>query len=252
MAETIVWPVKTRDLQNHHIDSTAWDRFRFRDNDIIIGTYAKSGTTWMQQIVSQLIFERAEGIDIPKLSPWIDFRLVPDHVRQALEQQTHRRFLKTHLPVDALVFSHRAKYIYIGRDGRDAARSFFNHYSNLSEERRAAMIGPGLVGPPLPPCPPTALEFYRTWVAENGKPLWPYWDSIRSWWAIRHLPNVKFIHFNLLKADLAGSIAAVAAFLDFRLSPQSLALNREPLHLRLPEAPRNTCCAEWWRPLQGR
>ncbi len=26
---------------------------------------------------------------------------------------------KTHLPVDALVFSPEAKYLYIGRDGRD-------------------------------------------------------------------------------------------------------------------------------------
>ena len=59
----------------------------------------------MQQIVSQLIFDGAEGINVPKLSPWVDFRLVPIEVRQAVDQQTHRRFLKTHLPVDALVFS---------------------------------------------------------------------------------------------------------------------------------------------------
>ena len=223
MADSIAWPVKTRDLQNHHIDSTAWDSFKFRDGDVIISTYAKSGTTWMQQIVSQLIFAGAEGIDVPKLSPWVDFRLIPDEVRKAVDQQAHRRFLKTHLPVDALVFSPRAKYIYIGRDGRDAAWSFFNHYSNLSEERRVIMNGPGLVGPPLPTCPPTALEFYRTWVAENGKPIWPYWDNIRSWWTIRHLPNVKFIHFNQLKTDLTGSIAGIAAFLNFKLSPESLA-----------------------------
>ena len=50
------WPVKTRDIHNHHFDSTAWDGFRFRDDDIIIGTYGKSGTTSVPQIVSQLIF----------------------------------------------------------------------------------------------------------------------------------------------------------------------------------------------------
>ena len=223
MTETGAWPVKTRDLQNHHFDSTIWDSFKFHADDIVIATYAKSGTTWMQQIVAQLIFGGAENIHVHELSPWVDLRIIPPEMIAGLDNQTHRRFVKTHLPVDALVFSPKAKYIYIGRDGRDAAWSFFNHYSNLSEERRAAMNGPGLVGDPLPQCPPTALEFFRTWFAENGKPIWPYWDNIRSWWTIRHLPNVKLIHFNQLKTDLTGSIAAIAAFLDYQLTSESLA-----------------------------
>ena len=45
------WPVKTRELHNHHFDSTAWNDFAFRDDDIVIATYAKAGTTWTQQIV---------------------------------------------------------------------------------------------------------------------------------------------------------------------------------------------------------
>lgn len=36
---------KVRELQNHHFDSTIWNDFQFRENDIIIVTYAKSGTT---------------------------------------------------------------------------------------------------------------------------------------------------------------------------------------------------------------
>ena len=49
------YPDKTREMHNHHFDSTIWNDFAFRDDDIIISTYAKSGTTWVQQIVSQLI-----------------------------------------------------------------------------------------------------------------------------------------------------------------------------------------------------
>lgn len=222
MDKVAVWPVKTRELHNHHMNSTHWNGFEFRDGDIVITTYAKSGTTWMQQIVSQLIFDGAEGIEIHKLSPWVDSRLVPAEALEALEQQTHRRFVKTHLPVDALVFSPRAKYLYVGRDGRDAAWSFFNHFANLKEERRAAMNGPGLVGPPLPPCPATPQEFYRIWFEGNGAPLWSFWENIRSWWAARDLPNVKLIHFNDLKADLAGSITGIAAFLDIQLRLSSL------------------------------
>ena len=74
MTETIVRPEKKRELHNHHFDSTIWNDLRFRDDDIIISTYAKSGTTWMQQIVAQLLFVRARprprgGPDVPVAGP---------------------------------------------------------------------------------------------------------------------------------------------------------------------------------------
>ena len=121
MRETsIPWPQKTRELHNHHFDSTMWNGFNFRPDDIIIATYAKSGTTWVQQIVAQLLFGGAEDLEVANMSPWIDLRVPPREVKLgAVEAQTHRRFLKTHLPIDALVFSPSAKYLYIGRDGRD-------------------------------------------------------------------------------------------------------------------------------------
>ena len=48
-------PRKTRELHNHHMDSTVWNDFKFRDDDVIVATYGKSGTTWAQQIVGQIM-----------------------------------------------------------------------------------------------------------------------------------------------------------------------------------------------------
>jgi aryl sulfotransferase len=112
-------PVKTRELHSHHFDSTIWNDFPFREDDIIISTYAKSGTTWMQQIVAQTMMGGNPDIEVAEMSPWMDLRVPPKEVKlPVVEAQTHRRFLKTHLPVDALVFSPKAKYLYIGRDGK--------------------------------------------------------------------------------------------------------------------------------------
>lgn len=212
-------PRKTRELHNHHFDSTVWNDFKFRDDDVIVATYGKSGTTWMQQIVGQLIFGGDENVNLAEMSPWLDLRIPPAPVKLGLlEAQTHRRFVKTHLPVDALVFSPQAKYIYIGRDGRDMVWSFYNHIATANDAFFETINEtPGRIGPPLDRVDIDVVPFFRRWLAEDGYPVWSLWENMRSWWDIRHLPNVKLVHFNELKRDLEGSARAIAAFLDIDL-----------------------------------
>mgnify|MGYP002528741460 FL=1 len=88
-------------MHNHHMDSTVWDRLAFRDDDVIVATYGKSGTTWTQQIVGQLVFAGDPDVRIAEVSPWVDLRIMPPDLLDILEAQSHRRILKTHLPVDA-------------------------------------------------------------------------------------------------------------------------------------------------------
>lgn len=209
-------PRKTREMHSHHFDSTIWNDFRFRDDDVVIATYAKSGTTWTQQIVGQILFNGREDVNVAELSPWLDLRVPPSDVKlAALEAQTNRRFVKTHLPVDALVFSPKAKYLYIGRDGRDVAWSLYNHHHNANAAWYAALNDtPGLVGPKIEPTTLDVVGYYRQWLARDGFPFWSLWENVRSWWALRDLPNVKFVHFANLKADLAGEMRKIAKFLD--------------------------------------
>ena len=215
----ISWPEKTRELHNHHFDSTVWNDFVFRDDDIVIATYAKSGTTWVQQIVGQLIFEGAEDVELGDISPWVDLRVPPKGEKlKAIEAQHHRRFLKTHLPVDALVFSPQAKYIYIGRDGRDVVWSLYNHHVNAKDSWYESLNDtPGRVGPPIPRPLEDIRQYFNEWLEGDGYPFWPFFESVASWWDIRDLPNVMLLHFAELKNDLPSAIRRIADFLDISI-----------------------------------
>ncbi|MDQ8021222.1 MAG: sulfotransferase domain-containing protein [Moraxellaceae bacterium] len=216
MDQKIAWPAKSREFRNHHFDSTVWNDFRFRDDDIVIATYAKSGTTWMQQIVAQLVFDGDPDIDVAQRSPWLDLRYPSKGLKLlTLEAQTHRRFIKTHLPIDALVFSPKAKYLYIGRDGRDVVWSMYNHHANATQQWYDNLNKtPGLVGPPIERPTADIHQYWHEWMAGDGHPWWPFWENVRGWWAARHLPNVMFVHFVDLKRDMAGEIRRIADFLD--------------------------------------
>lgn len=218
-ANDLAWPRKTREFHNHHVDSTVWNDFKFRDDDVIISTYAKSGTTWTQQIVSQLIFNGAEDVPVHDMSPWVDLRVPEKEVKlPALEAQTHRRFVKTHLPVDALVFSPRAKYLYIGRDGRDVVWSLYNHHLNGNQFFYDTLNNtPGRVGPAFKRPPATVRQYYDDWMAKDGHPLWPFWDHIRGWWSLHDLPNVMLLHFAEMKRDLPTAIRRIADFLEIEV-----------------------------------
>src|SRR5438874_13009231 len=110
----------------------------------------------MQQIVAQLVFGGDPDIESAQMSPWLDMRLPTREEKLALlAAQTHRRFIKTHLPLDALVLSPRARYLYIGRDGRDVVWSHYNHLANFTLAFRDRLNNlPGVIAPPIEPPPP--------------------------------------------------------------------------------------------------
>src|SRR6058998_3818982 len=128
-------------------DSARWEGFRFRSGDIVISTPPKCGTTWMQRLVALLVFD---GVDLPaaisKISPWLDMQLAPlADVLALLEAQQHRRFIKTHTPLDGIPYDDRVTYVCVGRDPRDVAVSGAHHMANLNINRfieaRASAVG---------------------------------------------------------------------------------------------------------------
>jgi aryl sulfotransferase len=168
------------------------------------------------------MFDGEEGLETAEMSPWVDLRVPPKDIKlAAIEAQAHRRFLKTHLPVDALVFSQQAKYVYIGRDGRDVVWSMYNHHSNANQAWYDALNEtPGRVGPPIDRLNVSIAKYFEEWLAQDGHPWYPFWENVRSWWAIRDLPNVHIMHFVNLKDDLPGEMQKLAAFLNIPINEE--------------------------------
>src|SRR5262245_57008405 len=203
-------------------DSTRWDHYRPRDGDIVIATYPKCGTTWMQQIVSLLLFQSPEPRPLWELSPWIDARFLPlDEMQSVIEAQRHRRFLKSHLPFDGLPYYEQLRYIHVARDARDTCMSFFNHCAAFTPEIYAALDAAAPELGLYPRCPADPRAFWRRWFtqgvipgARDGCPDLSFLDLETAYWRARRTENLLLVHYNDLKADLEGEMRRIAGFLS--------------------------------------
>ncbi|SRR6056297_728012 len=124
-------------------DSARWLDFNFRDGDIVISARSKSGTTWVQMICALLIFDTP---DLPRplaeLSPWLDWLVLSkDDLFEDLGAQSHRRFMKTHTPLDGLPDNDGVTYIVVARHLLDAAVSLYHQSRNINRRRIAELTG---------------------------------------------------------------------------------------------------------------
>lgn len=199
-------------VQNDVVDSTRWNEFCFREKDIVIATFGKTGTTWVQQIVGQLIFQGSEDVSVGAISPWIEYRGNPwSDVQAELQRQKHRRFVKTHLPHDALPYFDKAYYIYVARNAKDQIWSAHNHLVNLNA---TSLVHRSKQDHELAQGGMDVRAYYHELLNRDGRDAWPYWSHVLSWWNARHLPNVLLVHFARLKADIRTEIMRIAKFLE--------------------------------------
>ncbi|MFY1692535.1 sulfotransferase domain-containing protein [Plantactinospora sp. WMMB782] len=208
-------------------DSGRWIDFPFRPGDIVISTRSKSGTTWMQMICALLVFQRPElPAPLAGLSPWFDWLGEPrDEVVAALQAQPHRRFVKTHTPLDGIPIDERARYLVVAREPLDMAVSLYHQSGNLDRERVARLTGqPAPTGPPR--VRPPVREWLLSWIDHQATPadeldslpgvLWHLTDA----WARRHRANVLLVHYADLSADLSGQMRRIARWLGIEVPEQ--------------------------------
>jgi aryl sulfotransferase len=218
-------PVRYRSADE---DSARWAGFPFREGDIVVSTRSKTGTTWVQMICALLIFQTPDlPASLGQLSPWLDFLTTPrEQVYAQLAAQRHRRFIKTHTPLDGIPLDPRATYIVTGRHPLDMAVSLYHQGANIDRARMRELTGrPEPADPPRPPRP--LREWLTGWIDADCDPreemdslpgvMWHLSDA----WARRGEPNVMLVHYDDLSADLGGQMRRIARRLGITVPEQA-------------------------------
>lgn len=208
-------------------DSRRWAEFEFRPGDLVISVPSKCGTTWLQMVCALLIFGPQMPGSLTNLSPWLDMRLQPlDEVRDRLAAQQHRRFIKTHTPLDGLPQRSDVSYLVMGRDPRDAGISMVHHRANLNSElisERLAQATGGGSRQQTASAPIDAHDQVMLWI-EDVRPVESALSSLKGMtWHLgqayerRDEDNIVLLHYAEFSGDLEGQMRRLASRLGVEI-----------------------------------
>jgi hypothetical protein len=172
--------------------------FRPRADDIFVVTYPRSGTTWTQMILYQLTTDgRMDFAHITEVCPWFERAL---KAGRDLDSLPGPRVFKSHLKYRR-VPKGPCKYIYVARDGKDVAVSYYHFY-------RSHMGYKGNFD-----------EFFEKFL--DGDVSYGLWlRHVAGWWAHRADSNVLFLRYEDLLYDLPGSLHRIADFCSLDVAPE--------------------------------
>ncbi len=211
-------------------DNARWDGFELRPSDVVISTPPKSGTTWTQMLCALLIFDGPEfPAPLSKLSPWLDQSIRPlGEVHSVYAAQRHRRFIKTHTPLDGLPLHPEVMYVVVGRDPRDVMVSMEHHLDNMDLERVLALRGEAVGNddldtlPVRPAVSDDPTERFRTFVRTTHYTgvvnLTQVLHHLDTAWQRRDAQNVVMCHYADYTADLPAEIVRLAERLDIHMT----------------------------------
>ena len=204
-------------------DSGRWNGFRFREGDIVISTRSKSGTTWVQMICALLVFQRDElPLPLAQLSPWMDWVISPrEAVHSLLDDQQHRRIIKTHTPLDGIPIETGVTYIVVARHPLDMAVSLYHQGDNLDRARLRQLSGEA---PASQASRPELREWLLAWIDRDVNPrdeldslpgvMWHLDDA----WRRRHKSGIVLVHYDDLSTDLDREMRRLAGVLGIAVN----------------------------------
>ncbi|RYZ40516.1 MAG: sulfotransferase domain-containing protein [Myxococcaceae bacterium] len=191
-------------------DAVRWTRLRAvwlkpRPTDIYIVTAPKAGTTWMQQIVYQLVTRgRGEFQHINQVAPFVDMMALIPHAERLLDAMPEPRILKSHLLRGVLRPPADCRVIYVTRSSSDSLLSRYQHDALVQGQR---------------------IDFDR--YVQRSLTANEWGKHLASWWPHRADPNVLHVRYAELVTDREACLRRIGAFLGVPVQEEDLPLLME-------------------------
>ncbi|XP_063792004.1 sulfotransferase 1 family member D1-like isoform X2 [Pseudophryne corroboree] len=182
--------------------------FQARDGDVLLDTYPKSGTTWMQEVIDLIMHDADEQIcrraPIYERIPFIELMHLMKPGVEEVNAMPSPRVLKTHLPIQLVppsFWEHNCKVIYVARNARDTVNSFY--YFDQAVQ--------------MHPDPVSWENFLERFM--KGDVGWGSWyEHVKGFWEQKDKHNMLYVFFEDMKKTPVQEIRRVAQFLGKDLS----------------------------------
>jgi len=177
-------------------------------DDVWIVAYPKCGTTWTQQIVRSLLDKQDLDVNIDRAIPWLEASSSDPGRRYVVNAEDIKRprAFKSHMPYHRMPCgspdSTPGRYIYVARNPKDVAVSYFHHYFSLQRAHNFTW------------------DVFLTWFLNGELGYGDYVDHVLSWWQRRGDNNVLFLKYEDMKSDITASATKIASFLNINISDE--------------------------------
>ncbi|XP_051024721.1 sulfotransferase 2B1-like [Acomys russatus] len=183
---------------------------QFQDTDILLVTFPKSGTTWMQQILS-LIFCEGDLWPIHHLPnwarvPWIEHVSFSSFLSNL--NASWPRLFTSHINARGLapaLMKSKARVVYMARNPKDVLVSYYHFH------RIAGFL----------PNPGSFEEFVDEFLEGTGF-FGSWFDHVKGWLGLQKDLNLIFITYEELKQEPRPTIQKLSEFLGRTLGPKEV------------------------------
>lgn len=215
--------------------------FEIRSDDVVLLTWPKCGTTWLQETVWTMrnnpdLDHPMAGAPVNARIPFLEMDILlktknvepigPDHplmegfqkmcpgkdpangvFLQMADCSKSPRTFKSHLPLSLLPSDmvRTAKVVYMARNPKDAVVSFFHHCRIFKNHDFKG-----------------TFEEFVQYFLDDDYVYGPYWLHLKEAWKHRSQPNLHFMFFEDLKENTMEELKKLDAFLGTNLSQEQL------------------------------
>nr|XP_056719121.1 sulfotransferase 1B1-like [Euleptes europaea] len=185
------------------------EKFKARPDDLVVATYPKAGTTWMQEIVDLILAdgntEKSRRVPMHVRMPFLEY-CAPPPLSSGVDKLVNApspRLVKTHLPFQLLPKSFlekNCKIIYVARNAKDNLVSYY-----FFDQMNLMQPDPG------------PWDRYVKKFMEGTVPWGSWYDHVRSYWEEKANHRILYVFYEDMKEDLAREIRRVKDFLEVDL-----------------------------------